>query len=81
MSGDGLVCADCHAKEQEADEAQMRAAEESAGRGLGLGLGGPAFSVTKTRTERRHADGSVTVDESTEMDGWATRFFRAIFKR
>lgn len=80
MSGDGLVCAECHARDQAADEAQMRAAEESS-RGLGGLLGGPAFSVTNRRVERRHADGSVTVEESTEMDGWATRFLRAVFKR
>jgi hypothetical protein len=81
MSGDGLVCAECHAKDQAADEEQMRAAEHSSASGFGVGLGGPAFSVSTRRTERRHADGSVSVEESTEMDGWATRFFRAIFKR
>lgn len=56
----------------------MRAAAENRD---GLGLGGPMLSFTQTRRETRHADGSVTVDEDAELDGWAMRFFRAIFKK
>ncbi len=78
-SSDGLVCTTCHLADQEADEAQMRAAEEEARHGFGgLGLGGPAISFTQRRVETRHADGGVTVEESEALDGWATRFFRAL---
>ena len=77
-SGDGLVCDPCSLADQQADEEQMRAAVENRD---GLGLGGPALSFTQRRTETRHADGTVTVDESAERDGWAMRFFRAVFKK
>lgn len=77
-SSDGLVCESCHLTDQQADEEQMRAAAENRD---GLGLGGPMLSFTQTRTETRHADGTVTVDEDAALDGWAMRFFRAIFKK
>lgn len=81
-SSDGLVCSRCHLNDQLADEEQMRAASEGGTDPIaGLGLGGPALSFTSRRVETRHADGSVTVHESSEVDGWAARFFKAIFKQ
>ncbi len=80
FSSDGLVCDACAYADQERDVEQMRAAErEHEARLSGMGaLSGPSFVVSHTRTETRHADGTVTTDESVVLDGWAARFFRAL---
>lgn len=81
FSSDGLVCDACAYADQERDVEQMRAAErehEALLSGSHGALSGPSFVVSHTRTETRHADGTVTTDESVVLDGWAARFFRAL---
>jgi hypothetical protein len=80
-SSDGLICQTCELADLEHDAEQMRAAENMDSAGLPGLSGGPLFSVTSTRVEARNADGSSSVQEHTDVDGWGMRFFRALFKK